>query len=505
MRHPILVSLAILFLVLSTTRAHATDPTGTVTERPSILLTEGEQRVLRIQGLSRYSLGSDLIRARSLPFPSQNNDDLLLLKAVRPGQTDLWVWKKDGSAEHRSVRVEKWTASKTHPRLEQAISRLDEVEVLISGSGVVLRGEVQTLSEAERISALTQGFASEVRDETSLSPSLLQSARTRLDTWLSGSGLASHLRVELNHGALWVRGALPQPAARASIEKQIRAVFPLTLLDLESLPDAAPTVHFKVFLLEIRRNRFSSFGLEWPAAIQAFQVSSLGIRDMLQLDVTLQALEGEGSARILSRPELVVRAPGEAELFAGGEFPVIHKTKHHTEVTWKQFGLMLKLKVTNVAGDRIRLEIFTEVSQLNPNLTEDPIPGLTANRIRTQVDARFGTPLFLSGLLQQGLREQARGLPLLRRLPILGSLFGSADFLNERSELVAILLPQSTPPPAPMYRVLPPMSRTSASVDQTVASSAPRTPEHQSEKPFVAPLFPGNSFTGSLSPGRSAR
>jgi pilus assembly protein CpaC len=72
--------------------------------------------------------------------------------------------------------------------------------------------------------------------------------------------------------------------------------------------------------------------------------------------------------------------------------------------------------------------------------------------MNTAVDARYGVPLFLSGLLQQGTRENARGLPLLRQIPVLGALFGSEDYLNERSELVAVLLPGLDPPPAPLGR-----------------------------------------------------
>jgi pilus assembly protein CpaC len=95
---------------------------------------------------------------------------------------------------------------------------------------------------------------------------------------------------------------------------------------------------------------------------------------------------------------------------------------------------------------------LTEVSHLDPKISSDPIPGVQSNRMKTQVDARFGSPLLLSGLLQEGTREQARGLPFLRQIPILGLLFGSEDYLNERSELVAVLLPSSEPPSAPMQK-----------------------------------------------------
>jgi pilus assembly protein CpaC len=209
-----------------------------------------------------------------------------------------------------------------------------------------------------------------------------------------------------------------------------------------------------VFLLELKKNRFHSLGLSWPATLEgAFKVTSSAITDALALDVALNMLEGEGSLKILSNPELVVRAPGEAELFAGGELPIQTRSHYSSNVTWKPHGLTLHLKVAQSSGERVRLEIFTEVSHLEPTANADSIPSIQANRMKTQVDARYGQPLLLSGLLQQNMRKQAKGLPLLRQLPILGALFGSEDYLSERSELVAILLPASAPPKDPMSRV----------------------------------------------------
>jgi Flp pilus assembly secretin CpaC len=176
---------------------------------------------------------------------------------------------------------------------------------------------------------------------------------------------------------------------------------------------------------------------------------------MLQLDLTLQALEGEGSVRILSSPELVVRAPGEAELFSGGEIPIQATSAYYSSVTWKNFGLSLKLNVTHTTAEKVRLDIFTEVSHLDTSISSvDKVPGIQSNRMKTQVDARYGVPLLLSGLLQHGMRENARGLPFLRQIPVLGMLFGSDDYLNERSELVAILLPSSVPPPPPLGKII---------------------------------------------------
>ncbi len=117
----------------------------------------------------------------------------------------------------------------------------------------------------------------------------------------------------------------------------------------------------------------------------------------------------------------------------------------------------------------------------------DQVPGIQANRMKTQVDARFGVPLLLSGLLQQGMREQARGLPLLRQIPILGRLFGSEDYLNEQSELVAILLPASGPPSSPMARITQHVPRGPSPMPrQWISPSEERSLKQSEEWPWNA-------------------
>jgi pilus assembly protein CpaC len=423
------------------------EPPANAEEKAPLFLGQGEQRVLRIRELRRYSIGGGSIRAHSL-------GNQLLVKGITPGHSDLWVWKSNGSTEHRTIRVEKEVGSDIKPSLARALGSLQEVEVLVSGDGVILRGEIVSMAEAARIAALVAGFPADVHNEAQVSQKLMNDAHIRLENWLRATKNSSRLALEESQGYLWVRGSIDRPAERALVEKQLLGIFPLLQTELDSMPDTAPTVHFRVYLLEMKKTKFHTIGLDWPGAQEgAFNVTTSSIQNLISLNVALQALEGEGSVKVLSNPELVVRAPGDAELFAGGEIPVRMESHFFSNVTWKTYGLSLKLKVTHTTATRVRLEIFTEVSRLDPSISEDKIPGIQANRMKTEVDAQYGVPLLLSGLLQQGTRETAKGLPLLRSIPILGMLFGSDDYLNERSELVAILLPSSSPPPAPFARI----------------------------------------------------
>ncbi len=440
-------------------------PSGPPVPMAPVHLRVGEQRLVRIQGLERFSVGGDSVHVTSLdPRKAHRNAETplqtssLMIKGVRPGGADLWVWRVDGSTETRSIRVDPEPAhgsvpheTAAHGSLAEALNGLDETEVLLTSEGVILRGTVSNSSEATRVSALVRGFPQSVRDETEPSEGLILEGERKLKAWLENSKLTG-LRIERISQAVWLRGSVSDAKMQAQVEREARLRFPKVELDVQSLSDSSPVVHFKVFLLEIRKNRFGALGVQWPDLIpQAASLTTQMLRDTLRLDLAIQALEGEGSARVLSNPELVVRAPGEAELFAGGELPIRMSSQYFSSVNWKPYGLSLKLKVTQVTGEKVRLDIQTEVSHLAPEVNGDAaVPALEANRMKTQVDARFGTPLLLSGLLKQDYREKTRGLPLLQKIPILGMLFGSEDFQNERSELVAILLPHASPPPPPL-------------------------------------------------------
>ena len=54
----------------------------------------------------------------------------------------------------------------------------------------------------------------------------------------------------------------------------------------------------------------------------------------------------------------------------------------------------------------------------------------------------------MAGLISEKTRQNLDGLPGLKKLPILGSLFRSTDFKKEESELVVIVTPYTVNPVA---------------------------------------------------------
>ena len=416
-------------------------------ERAPLYLEIGEQRLLDLPGLMKYSVSGNAVHYLRI-----ENKNQILLKAVKAGTATLSVISHDvGTTQTRIIRVEQKKSLTRPGNLLQALNRLNRTEVIDEGDRFVLHGRVKDLSEARAISEISEHFSQYVSNETEIDPTWLQQNIRELSRIVSAYPA---LTLSEEEGTLSLRGGLTNAALAQAVIHKVRAIQPLTQIEIQTLKDSNPTIYFKVFLLEVKKELISSIGTQWADPNAAtFQVSPAKFIMGNSIDLSIHTLSQKGMVRILSAPELVVRAPGQAELFAGGELPIRQVSKFAESVIWKNFGLSLKLDVKEFGGEKVRLEIATEMSQLDEARTNDQIPVIQTNKLKTYVEATMGKPLLLSGLLQEGLKEKVSGLPWLAHLPVLGKLFGSEDYQKDRSELVAVLLPHREPPPNPQLRI----------------------------------------------------
>ncbi|NJN37126.1 MAG: hypothetical protein HC794_08825 [Nitrospiraceae bacterium] len=151
-----------------------------------------------------------------------------------------------------------------------------------------------------------------------------------------------------------------------------------------------------------------------------------------------------------------------AKFLAGGEFPVpvARDRDGNVQIEFKPFGVGLGFTPVVLSEGRISLRISTEVSEItgensfvsqgglavdsDGDLIQVPgitIPGLRVRRAETTVELPSGGSMVMAGLLQQTMKQNIDGIPGLKNLPILGSLFQSRDFQSGETELVVIVTP----------------------------------------------------------------
>ena len=181
-------------------------------------------------------------------------------------------------------------------------------------------------------------------------------------------------------------------------------------------------------------------------------------------EIIIQALEEKGLARRLAEPNLVALSGDTASFLAGGEFPFpVGRDNDSITIEFKKFGVGLGFTPTVLSNGLINLKIEPEVSEIDPNNTlvvnDTTIPGLVTRRAKTTVELRDGQSFAIAGLLQANHSKARRQLPWLGQVPVLGSLFRSASFEKQETDLVIIVTPRLVNPAAPGDRLATPFDK----------------------------------------------
>lgn len=164
------------------------------------------------------------------------------------------------------------------------------------------------------------------------------------------------------------------------------------------------------------------------------------------IQAMIDVLDREGLISILAEPNLTAVSGQTASFLAGGEFPVPVKQDNDTmSVEFKPFGVALDFTPTVLADDRISITVRPEISEIDPtsSIMMDGlvIPGLSVRRVETTVEMASGQSFAIGGLLQSNVRDMLSKVPGLGSVPVLGRLFSSSDYQNNKSELVVIVTP----------------------------------------------------------------
>jgi pilus assembly protein CpaC len=178
------------------------------------------------------------------------------------------------------------------------------------------------------------------------------------------------------------------------------------------------------------------------------------------LDLLLDALEQKGVVTTLAEPNLIALSGDTASFLAGGEFPIpVQQDFDAVTVEFKPFGVSLSFTPTVIGDDLVNLELFTEVSDIDPTtairINNLSIPGLTTRRARTTVELRNGQGFAIAGLLRDDFEDTVRAYPLLGNVPVLGQLFRSNGYKLDQTELVVVVTPYLVKPAAPTALLAP--------------------------------------------------
>ncbi|MBK8481363.1 MAG: pilus assembly protein N-terminal domain-containing protein [Proteobacteria bacterium] len=333
------------------------------------------------------------------------------------------------------------------------------------GETVVLSGAALTPDDYGRAQRAVQLFGDKVLNLVQFRPSAIE----QVNQILRRSGLTD-VRARLVGGTLFLEGAVGSAAEMEKLKSILRAYG----LNAENLVRVGgdKQILVDVQFVEMRRRSVEELGVEWPSRLAIGSDSAGGAIGTIQgtvpikpggaadvslnfsaplppLSVALNMLVNSGRARLLAQPKLVCGSGESAEFLVGGEIPIVMQTVGAFSVSFKDFGIRLNVTPTSDSLGNIQLALHAEVSAPDQALRVANVPGFRTRRFKTAVTVRTGSSIVLSGLFSSEQQKAISKVPLLGHIPILGELFKSRGFAEEKTTLVVFVTPKVVSPDQP--------------------------------------------------------
>lgn len=162
----------------------------------------------------------------------------------------------------------------------------------------------------------------------------------------------------------------------------------------------------------------------------------------------LRALVSEDRAKVLTNPHLVVESGAQATLNIVDRLAIVLETATINGVTTTlqniEAGIQLNVTPIPTHDSLVHLDISGKVSEFLPFSTAGEFV-IEENDINTKVNVKDGQTLILGGLIIEKTNELEGGIPLLRKIPLLGLLFKSKRQIKNYVERVMYITPYLHP------------------------------------------------------------
>lgn len=398
--------------------------------RPATMaLQMGKSTMLRLpEAVRRRSVGNPAVVQAMLVAP-----DTLYIAGVDVGSTNMIVQGRSGACSVIDITVAMDPAG-LQAALAAALPDEKDIRVLAAADSLVLTGSVTDAATVARAVELAGAY---VRTPLRQLPSA-DGANETDGVIVVGNGRAN---------------AAGMSAASAASSRVVNL---LTV-------SAPQQVQLEVKVAEVARTlierleagtRFSFGSGSWTTTLATDFLSGLARGGISGLKTNgnrfgIDADKQDGLVRILAEPNVLAISGQEGTFLAGGKFYIpVAQDNNRVSLEEKEFGVGLRFTPTVLAGGRINLKVAPEVSELSREgigITATGINGtaimplVTTRRASTTVQLHDGQSFAIGGLVRNNLVANLKGVPGLGEVPVLGALFRSTDYQQDRTELVFLI------------------------------------------------------------------
>ncbi len=164
----------------------------------------------------------------------------------------------------------------------------------------------------------------------------------------------------------------------------------------------------------------------------------------------IDLLLSEDKASLLSSPSIVTLDGKEARIHVGDKIPYLVSSWKEGQLFesthFLDLGTTLKVTPQIKGGNRVVLDIHPEVKEKTGDERWMGGPPVVGTRdAQTKIEVEEGKSIVIGGLLKDNVTSHREGVPVLSRLPIIGSLFTYKKTEKKKTDLLVFITPSILP------------------------------------------------------------
>jgi pilus assembly protein CpaC len=356
----------------------------------------------------------------------------LKIVGKKAGSTRLTIGK-----ENYEINVIKESAFKTYKKLllwqEGKLGPL----ILVENGRVSVGGDIYSFLDWKTLSDLMNGD-----DEFSLKAKVDGDTREQIKKHLVDLSNSNNIPFGVfNQHPEWEISFNASEKSNTASYRKIFSPLGIKISQSNNALSAVPMIEVNIIAAEVKRGEISKFGVNWPETAQVQVVPKLGLNPE-NIFANVDLFEQQGWGKVLASPTLLAQSGEEATFHSGGEIPIKSSNQYNSNVSWKKYGIILKIKPKADFTGKMSIDIECEISMIDTSSMVDGVPGLLMNRLSSHFNLSESKTIALSGLIKQEWGESQQGLPGFKNIPIFSQLFSSKHYRNNQSELMFFVTPK---------------------------------------------------------------
>ncbi|MBP2653677.1 MAG: type and secretion system protein [Firmicutes bacterium] len=222
-------------------------------------------------------------------------------------------------------------------------------------------------------------------------------------------------------------------------------------------------VRIEAKIVELSKSKEDELGVKWGStnggtgifdfgqsstyanSVWGNSLGKLGTID--NINGALSLLVKNGSAKVLSQPNLSTVSGESANILIGGQIPVPTSSSNGSvTVEWKDYGIKLditpEVNSEGIISGKVKVEVSTLDTAHEVAISSSiSIPAIKTRKAESVIALPSGRTMAIAGLLSRDDEKTIYKLPIIGDLPVIGNLFRSKSFTRDETELVILITP----------------------------------------------------------------